>query len=524
MTQLDVSTAHPPEELAIAMAGITKRFPGVVANQQVHFAVRPGEIHALLGENGAGKTTLMNILCGLYQPDGGEIWLHGNLTNFHRPADAIAAGIGMVHQHFMLVESFTVAENIILGRTRGLLRDNPHKLHQRLADLGERYGLNLNPAAPVWQLSVGEQQRVEILKALYRQANVLILDEPTAVLTPQETEGLMAILRELARQGTAIIFISHKLKEVLALCDRVTVLRDGHTVGTAEIQDCTAHTLAEMMVGRDVNLSRPPRPPASLTPPSPSLTLHNVSALGHHNRLALKQIHLQIHPGEIVGIAGVDGNGQQELEEVIVGLRPLAAGDIQRQGTIAHIPSDRYSMGIIKEFSVTENLLLRNVDQPPFNVRGWLHPKRMAQHAANLVQQFSIRTPSVQTPGGKLSGGNAQKIVIARELSRDHPIILAAQPTRGLDIGATEYVHAQLMAQREAGTAILLISTELDEILRLCDRIAVLYEGEIVGLMDGETADVNQLGLMMAGKKGTSSSTAAADNVGPVDVGEWAPG
>lgn len=524
MTQLEFPEGHPSANLAIAMAGITKRFPGVVANQQVNFAVRPGEIHALLGENGAGKTTLMNILCGLYQPDEGAIWLHGNPANFHRPADAIAAGIGMVHQHFMLVDSFTVAENIVLGRARGLLREDPRQLHRRLADLAERYGLNLNPAAPVWQLSVGEQQRVEILKALYRQARVLILDEPTAVLTPQETEGLMAILRELARQGTAIIFISHKLKEVLTLCDRVTVLRDGRTVGTADIQDCTAHTLAEMMVGRDVNLSRPPRPPAPESPPSPKLVLNGVSALGHHNRLTLRQINLQIRPGEIVGIAGVDGNGQQELEEVIVGLRPLVEGDIQHQGTIAHIPSDRYSMGLIKEFSVTENLLLRDVDQPPFNVKGWLQPKRMAHHAANLVQQFDIRTPSVQTPGGKLSGGNAQKIVIARELSRDHPIILAGQPTRGLDIGATEYVHTQLMAQREAGAAILLISTELDEILRLCDRIAVLYEGEIVGLMDGETADVNQLGLMMAGKRGTSSSPATVDSQNQVDVGKWAPG
>jgi simple sugar transport system ATP-binding protein len=524
VTQLEGSEGHRSANLAIAMAGITKRFPGVVANQQVNFAVCSGEIHALLGENGAGKTTLMNILCGLYQPDEGDIWLQGQRVKFHRPAEAIAAGIGMVHQHFMLVDSFTVAENIVLGRTRGLLRENPRKLHQRLTDLGNRYGINLNPTAPVWQLSVGEQQRVEILKALYHQANVLILDEPTAVLTPQETEGLMAILRELARQGTAIIFISHKLKEVLALCDRVTVLRDGHTVGTADIQDCTAHTLAEMMVGREVNLSRPPRLPAPLPPPSPSLTLQNVSALGPHQRPALKHINLQIYPGEILGIAGVDGNGQQELEEVIVGLRSLVEGHIQHRGTIAHIPSDRYSMGLIKEFSVTENLLLRDVDRPPFNIRGWLHPKPMAQHAANLVQQFGIRTPSVQTPSGKLSGGNAQKIVIARELSRDHPIILAAQPTRGLDIGAVEYVHAQLMAQREAGAAILLISTELDEILRLCDRIAVLYEGEIIGMMDGETADINQLGLMMAGKSRSSSSSATVDSLEQVDIGEWAPG
>ncbi|NMF82477.1 ABC transporter ATP-binding protein [Nodosilinea sp. P-1105] len=487
-----------PATTAIAMIDITKRFPGVVANQGVNFAVQGGEIHGLLGENGAGKTTLMNILCGLYRPDQGQIQLQGRPVQFHRPADAIAAGIGMVHQHFQLVERFTVAENLVLGERKQLWRDNPKRLHQRLRQLASRYGLDLDPAMPVWQLSVGQQQRVEILKALYRQARVLILDEPTAVLTPQETQGLIATLQQLAAQGTSIIFISHKLNEVLAVCDRITVLRDGQTMGTVAAADCDTHRLAEMMVGREVDFTRPER--ASRDRPEPRLRLEAVSVQGHHQRPALDAISLTVHSGEIVGIAGVDGNGQRELEEVIVGLRPPNQGTIHSQGTLAHIPSDRYTMGLIGAFSVTENLLLRDYRYPPFQRRGMLRPKVMAQQAMTLVNDYLVRTPSVQTPSRQLSGGNAQKVVIARELSRQPQVILAAQPTRGLDVGAIDYVHAQLMAQRDAGAAILLISTELDEILRLCDRIAVLYEGQIVGWANAATANVNHLGLMMAGK------------------------
>ncbi len=484
-------------DLAVNMRQIFKRFPGVIANQQVDFAVQTGEIHALLGENGAGKTTLMNILCGLYEPDAGEIYLRGQRVQFGRPADAIAAGINMVHQHFMLVERFTVAENIVLGQTRGLRRENPKKLHQRLFALAERYHLELDPAMPVWQLSVGQQQRVEILKALYRQAKVLILDEPTAVLTPQEAQGLMVILKQLAAQGTAIIFISHKLNEVLALCDRVTVLRDGQSVGTSAIASCTAQQLAEQMVGRAVDLQRPERVSASDS--SPRLQLNQVTAPGTHSRPALHQMSLAVRPGEILGIAGVDGNGQRELEEVVIGLRRFE-GEIHCEGTLAHIPSERYSMGLIRSFSVAENLLLRDIAQPPFTRWGWIRPRAIARYAKDLVERYLIRTPTLSTPCGSLSGGNAQKVVVARELARKPDVILAAQPTRGLDIGAMAYVHAQLMAQRDQGAAVLLISTELDELLRLSDRIAVLYEGQIVGQMDTATADIQTLGLMMAGQ------------------------
>lgn len=494
-----LSTAAVPPALAIDMRQILKRFPGVIANQQVDFAVQVGEIHALLGENGAGKTTLMNILCGLYEPDAGEIYLRGQPVRFGRPADAIAAGINMVHQHFMLVERFTVAENIVLGQTHGLRRENPKKLHQRLLALAERYHLELDPAVPVWQLSVGQQQRVEILKALYRQAKVLILDEPTAVLTPQEAQGLMVILKQLAAQGTAIIFISHKLNEVLALCDRVTVLRDGQSVGTSAIANCTAQQLAEQMVGRTVDLQRPDRAPTPGSA-SPRLQLQQVTVPGIHSRPALRQVCLTVCPGEILGIAGVDGNGQRELEETVMGLRKLSEGQIHCEGTLAHIPAERYSMGLIRSFTVAENLLLREIGRPPFTRWGWLRPKAIARYAKDLVDRYLIRTPTLATACGSLSGGNAQKVVVARELARKPDVILAAQPTRGLDIGAMAYVHAQLMAQRDQGAAILLISTELDELLRLSDRIAVLYEGQIVGQMDAATADIQTLGLMMAGQ------------------------
>lgn len=494
------------QTLVIEMQGIDKQFPGVFANQGVHFDVRAGEIHALLGENGAGKTTLMNILCGLYEPDAGEIRLFGEPVRFRSPRQAITAGIGMVHQHFMLVDSFTVAENIILGQTgRTFLRETPQRLHRRLQNLADQYGLKINPAVPVWQLSIGEQQRVEILKALYRNARVLILDEPTAVLTPQEADDLIVTLQTLATQGTTIIFISHKLREVMSVCHRVTVLRDGQTVGTVSTHECTEQQLAEMMVGRVVNLRRKPDSfkPLLQQEQQPALQLTNLSVLSDRNLPALRDFTLSVYPGEIVGIAGVDGNGQRELEEAIVGLRQPVQGEIVWQGELAHIPSDRYSMGLLTNFTVAENLVLKDVNRPPFNWRGFLRPATILSYATELVQRFFIRTPSVKTRAGKLSGGNAQKVILARELTRNHQVILAAQPTRGVDIGATEFVHAQLLARRDAGAGILLISTELDEVLSLSDRIAVLYEGQVLELLPAAQANVNNLGLRMAGKRVT---------------------
>jgi simple sugar transport system ATP-binding protein len=485
------------------MRQITKRFPGVIANDCVNFELRAGEIHALLGENGAGKTTLMNILCGLYEPDEGEILLDGNSVNFQSPRDAIAAGIGMVHQHFMLVESLSVADNIVLGQTQGILRESPKKLHRRLTSLAEQHGLQINPTAEVWQLSVGEQQRVEILKAIYRGAKVLILDEPTAVLTPQEVEKLLQTLHSLAAGGTGIIFITHKLKEVLTICDRVTVLRDGCQIGTVATAQTNERELARMMVGREVQkVDRITEQPGERenAPQSACLTIQDLWVNNDRGLPALRGINLTVREGEIVGIAGVDGNGQRELEEAIASLRQPTRGKIQLDGELAHIPSDRYAMGLIGDFPIADNIVLRDIDRPPFSRKGLLQPRSIIRYAAEMVQRFAIRTPSVRTLAGKLSGGNAQRVVLARELAREHQIVLAAQPTRGLDVGAIEYVHAQLLARRDMGAGVLLISTELDEILALSDRIAVLYEGEIVGIVNSRDAVVHQLGLMMAGR------------------------
>jgi simple sugar transport system ATP-binding protein len=490
----------------VEMRGITKKFPGIVANDSVNFELQLGEIHALLGENGAGKTTLMNILCGLYEPDEGEIFLEGKSVQFRFPGEAIASGIGMVHQHFMLVESLTVADNLVLGQSgQPLIRENPKKLHQRLRNLAEQYGLQIDPAAEVWQLSLGEQQRVEILKAIYRGAKVLILDEPTAVLAPQEVEGFLQTLRNLAAGGTSIIFISHKLNEVLAICDRVTVLRDGRTITTVLTSASNERELAQMMVGREVNKvirierqAQSPVPNPQSPIPNPPLIIRDLWVENDRGLPALRGINLAVNAGEIVGIAGVDGNGQRELEEAIASLRPIR-GEINLNGTLAHIPSDRYTMGLIPDFSVADNLVLRDIQKPPFNKKGLLRPAAIIRHCTQLVERYLIRTPSPHTHVGKLSGGNAQKVAIARELSRSPQIVLAAQPTRGLDISAIEYVHQQLIAQRDAGAAVLLISTELEEILNLSDRIAVLYEGAIAGIVDAN-ADVRHLGLMMAGK------------------------
>ncbi len=496
----------------VQMRGIVKHFPGVVANAGVDFDLLQGEIHALLGENGAGKSTLMSVLYGLYEPDEGEIFLKGQQVRFNSARDAIASGLGMVHQHFMLIPPFTVTENIVLGMPspRAPLLEDQATVRKRLLDLSKRYGLAIQPEAEVWTLSVGEQQRVEILKTLYRGAEVLILDEPTAVLTPQEVDELLAILRLLAEEGRSIVFISHKLDEVLKASDRITVLRDGHVIDTVDAASTDKAALARMMVGRDVVL-RVSKPPAEFR--EPRLVVHDLQANNDRELPALRGVSFEVRSGEILGIAGVAGNGQSELEEVICGLRPATDGqvivcdgeatnhppcDVGALG-LAHIPSDRYLRGLLKDFTVAENLVLQRIDRPPFSLRGRLSREAVGREAARLVKDFDVRTPTTETFAGKLSGGNAQKMILARELARSPRVLIAAQPTRGLDVSAIEYVHRTLIEQRDAGLAILLISSELEEILALSDRIAVMYEGQIVGIVDAASADVHEIGLMMTG-------------------------
>jgi len=500
-----------PEKI-IEMRGIVKQFPGVVANRGVNFELRKGEIHSLLGENGAGKTTLMNILYGLYEPDAGQILLKGKPVHFASSRDAIAHGLGMVHQHFMLVQPFTVAENIILGQRspREPLVENLSKVNKRINQLSSQYGLQVDPQAEVWTLSVGEQQRVEILKALFRGAEVLILDEPTAVLTPQEVEDLLVVLRQLASDGKTIVFISHKLSEVLAVSDRITILRDGQLVDTVHAAESDRQSLARMMVGREILLTVPKGP---AKPADSILKIDNLCAKNDRNLLAVDHVSLEVCGGEILGIAGVAGNGQTELEEVIAGLRKAVSGTVQIDGKdvtnasphqigqagLAHIPSDRYQRGLLPDFTVAENLMLQRAGQKPFTSGGLLHWKLIHRTANELAQKFDVRTPSIQVTAGKLSGGNAQKMILARELARQPRVLIAAQPTRGLDVSAIEFVHNALVQQRDEGVAILLFSTELEEIMALSDRIAVMFEGRIVASQPANKVDINQIGLMMGG-------------------------
>ncbi len=497
----------------VELHNITKRFPGgVLANDRVSLDLRQGEILGLLGENGAGKTTLMNILYGLYRPDEGEIRLRGAPVHFHSPHDAIAHGLGMVHQHFMLVPKFTVAENLMLGQPspRAPLLADRRAVAQRILDLSAQYGLQVDPHAPVWQLSVGQEQRVEILKTLYRGAEILILDEPTAVLTPQEVDELLAILRNLAADGRSIIFISHKLREVMEVCDRIAVMRDGRLVDVVLTAQTTTQALSRMMVGREVML-RVDKAPA--TPGEVLLRIQNLHAKDDRGLPALRGVNLTVRAGEIVGVAGVEGNGQRELEETLRGLRPVSAGRIELCGRdvtgraprdiidagLGHVPSDRYRTGLLRDFSVAENLALVTVDRPPFTRRGLLDMNALRSRARQLVQAFDVRTPSVDVRVAALSGGNAQKVVLAREIAHGPRVLLVAQPTRGVDVGAIEYVHRELVRRRDEGMAILLISTELDEILTLSDRIVVLYQGRIVGECPAEGVSVEALGLMMGG-------------------------
>ena len=495
----------------LEMRGIVKRFPGVLANDHVDFDVRAGEVHALLGENGAGKSTLMKILYGMYEPDEGEIRLNGKPVSIKSPVDAIDLGIGMIHQHFMLVESLTVAENVALGlpSSRGILTDLD-RVSKRIVELAEIYGLQVDPDAYIWQLAVGQRQRVEIIKALYRGAALLILDEPTAVLTPQEVDEFFTTIRQMTQDGHAVTFISHKLHEVLDICNRVTVLRDGNRVDSCPIEGCTKESLAQMMVGREV-IMQPEC--VDVERGETRLELKDLHAQSDRGTPALRGVNLNVHAGEILGLAGVSGNGQRELAEVITGLRPLTQGRIFLDGNdvtgqspgalteqmLAYIPEERMKDGMIQEFSVAENTILRDHHKEPFSRFGFLNLRIIAEYADNLIRKFNVKTPSHETPAKSLSGGNIQKVVLARELSRKPRVLVAAQPTRGVDIGATEYVHARLLEQREQGTAILLISEDLDEILALSDRIAVIFEGRIIGVVARDNATLEQLGLMMAG-------------------------
>ncbi len=494
----------------VEMRRIVKRFPGVLANDHVDFDVRAGEVHALLGENGAGKSTLMRQLYGMYQPDEGQILIDDRPQVFHSPADAIRAGIGMIHQHFMLVPTLTVAENVALGlpSSRGPLLDLD-RVSQRVRDLSQGYGLKVDPTCPVWQLSVGEQQRVEIVKALYRGASVIILDEPTAVLTPQEVDDLFTTLRRMVSEGHALVFISHKLHEVMAISDRVTALRDGKLAGTRPAKGATRAELAHMMVGREVK----PLAPQPMAAGPQRLQIRALHAMSDRGTEALRGVDLEVHAGEIVGLAGVSGNGQRELAECLSGLRKATAGTIIIEGQDmthaplrtrvdagqAYIPEERMRDGAVREFSVEENLFLHEHASPAYSDWIFLNFAKMAAHARRLVEDFAVKTPHLDTPLKNLSGGNIQKLILARELSRKPRILIAAQPTRGVDIGATQYIHERLLEQRAQETAILLISEDLDEIRTLSDRIAVIYEGRITGVVERDRATVEQIGLMMAG-------------------------
>jgi simple sugar transport system ATP-binding protein len=491
---------------------ITKRFPGVLANDHVDFKLYRGEILALLGENGAGKSTLMNVIYGLYHPDEGEVLIHGEPVELVSPRDAIERGVGMVHQHFQLVDPMTVTENIILGSE---VMRNPvfldiNKARHKVDDLSRQYGLEVDPDALIEDLPVGVQQRVEIIKALYRQAKILILDEPTAVLTPQEIEDLFRVMRHLVSQGHSIIFITHKLKEVLAVAHRIIVMRDGRVVGEAQPSESTQGTLASMMVGREVILQVPKEP---AQPGEVVLEVAGLRVPGERDAVAVKDVSFHVREGEILGVAGVQGNGQTELVEALTGLRQPQAGRIElggqdlttamprrfTEGGSGHIPENRHRYGMVETYPVSENLVLNRYYQPPFAhglVRDY---EAVRENAERLVELFDVRTPSVTTTGGSLSGGNQQKMIVARELGRELALLVAAQPTRGVDVGSIEFIHGQIVRQRDEGVAVLLVSAELDEIMALSDRIIVIYQGEIIGEVAAEDATREQLGLLMAG-------------------------
>lgn len=495
---------------AVEMKEVTVRFPGVLANDRVNFTLRRGEIHALLGENGAGKSTLMNVLAGLYKQASGTIWVNGEPVSFNSPKDAIARGIGMVHQHFMLVPTQTVTENILLGLDEPKFFMNLAQYDKKILALQDQFGLRVDPKAKIWQLSVGEQQRVEILKTLYRGANILIMDEPTAVLAPQEIDDLMNTMRSMVAQGKSIIFISHKLHEVTAVADRITVLRKGKV--TAEGQSMagmTRETLAELMVGRSVVFAVEKKPQE----PGPTvLSMKNVHAENNKGVPALRGISLEVRSGEILGIAGIAGNGQSELAQVITGLR-TCTGTIQVNGEdvtnqppikairsgVSHVPEDRTKVGSAPNMTITENTIMKSYRGEPISSRWQINFTHARERARNLKQKYDILAPSVETMARKLSGGNLQKVILAREISAEPTLMVAVQPTRGLDVGAIEAIQTLLLEQRENGTAVLLISEELEELLALSDRIAVIFDGRIMGIIEAENADIKEIGLMMTG-------------------------
>jgi ABC-type uncharacterized transport system ATPase subunit len=497
--------------MRLELQGITKRFPGVVANDSIDLTVEPGEVHGLLGENGAGKSTLMNILYGLYRADEGRILIDGVPVQLSDPGDAIAAGIGMVHQHFMLVPVFTVAENIMLGNepVDAFRRLDRRAANREVERLAETFGLPVDPEAIVEELPVGLQQRVEILKALSRDARLLILDEPTAVLTPQEADGLFASIRGFQAAGRSVIFISHKLREHRDIADRITVLRRGRSVGTVDARTTEPQELATMMVGRPVVLTVD-RTPAE--PGEPVLTIEGLEVIAPDGQRLVDGVDLTVHRGEIVAIAGVEGNGQTPLVEAITGLRAYQGGQVRlrerdltglsrkeilRSG-IGHIPEDRSEHGLVGSFSIEDNLVLNLWDDERFASRRTRRFEAVAEHARTLVADFDIRTPSVSTPASSLSGGNQQKVIVAREFSRPIEVLVAAQPTRGIDVGSIEYIHSQLVAKRDAGVAVLVVSSELDEVIALADRVAVMFRGRLVGPFPAPVAK-EALGLMMAG-------------------------
>jgi ABC-type uncharacterized transport system ATPase subunit len=498
------------------MENIVKTFPGVIANRGINLEVRRGEVHALLGENGAGKTVLMSVLYGLYTPDSGEIYLNGEAVSIKSPKDALGHRIGMVHQHFMLEPTLTVTENIILGQFSPFTVLNQKRMEEvqkRIQTISNEFGLDIDPAAYVSTLSVGEQQWVEILKVLYHGADLLILDEPTAVLTPQETSRLLKFLRELVNKGLTAIFITHKLEEVMQVSDRVTVLRDGQVIGTCETKDTNPRELAKMMVGRDV-LMDVHRQPSN--PGDPVLEVRNLRVKDTRGLAAVKGVSFTVRAGEIVGIAGVSGNGQTELALAITGLIDNIEYDEIRLGgkrlikkelltlnhlRTAHIPEDRQKMGIILPFSVAENFIVEEYREPQFSRRGFLRSRVIREHSLNLINKYTIRASNVNDEIANLSGGNQQKVVVARELERHPRFLLVNQPTRGIDVGATEFVHEQILEQRDAGTAILLISTDLEEIFALSDRILVIFEGEIIGELPSDRSQLEKVGLLMAGKR-----------------------